>query len=192
MAERSDDRQLEDGSLDVPVSVIADIDILNERETFKELYETLGGVWEQIESHWTALSNHLQTLRPPLDASQVKQRIEDELKALDVTKPFSSSAGRNIRGILKSLSPWDHIKTAGRNAIGRGQPILQFDQLLEKCGTVGLWIVPVGELEGFCRTIEARHGPDFAMKVLSQRDIETDPELEDARQFMRAVWGAAS
>ena len=42
-------------SLDVPVSVIADIDILNEEGTFRTLFEKLGGNWEEVQTHWKAV-----------------------------------------------------------------------------------------------------------------------------------------
>jgi hypothetical protein len=67
-----------------------------------------------------------------------------------------------------------------------------FDRIALACAKFGLWIVPVGELEGFCRTIEAGHGPDFAEKVLLERDLEADSELEEARKFVRKIWDGPS
>ena len=54
-----------------------------------------------------------------------------------------------------------------------------------------MWIVPAGELEGFCRSIEAGHGPAFVAKVLEERDLESDMELADARQFVAKIWESA-
>ena len=141
-----------------------------------------------LSTDWTALNNTVLTTRPPLSADQVRLRIEVELSAVSGNQPFPKTAERNIKSVLQSLSPWQQIKKVGRNGFDRGAPIATFDRLCTICGEVGLWIVPVGELEGFCRTIEARHGPDFTEKVLTQRSVETDPELEDARQFVRKVW----
>ncbi|MBK9339694.1 MAG: hypothetical protein IPN04_02960 [Rhodoferax sp.] len=52
-----------------------------------------------------------------------------------------------------------------------GLSVGHFDDISQKCAEKGLWIVPVGELEGFCRSIAASHGPDFVEKVLEQRDL---------------------
>jgi hypothetical protein len=71
-----------------------------------------------------------------------------------------------------------------------GQTTSHFDQLSEKCSRLGLWLVPVGELEGFCRSLEARHGPAFVEKVLRERDLESDEELREARAFMKKIWEA--
>lgn len=38
---------------------------------------------------------------------------------------------------------------------------------------------------------EAAHGPAFVEKVLEERDLESDSELEEARTFVTKVWTAA-
>jgi hypothetical protein len=80
----------------------------------------------------------------------------------------------------------DKVELRGSSTINH------FDQLVSKCSKKGLWIVPVGELEGFCRSIDARHGPAFAEKVLEERNLEHDEELQDAREFVRNVWNRAT
>jgi hypothetical protein len=114
------------------------------------------------------------TARKPLAKGEsLHNRIDVELQQIQM---------------FQGLSPWQQIKKLGRNGFDRGAPIGMFDRIAARCGDIGLWIVPVGELEGFCRTIEARHGPDFTEKVLSQRDIEKDPELAEARTFVSKIW----
>ena len=52
---------------------------------------------------------------------------------------------------------------------------------------MGLWIVPVGELEGFCKSVGG-HGPRWVQQVIEERDLANDPELGRARAFVREVW----
>lgn len=82
------------------------------------------------------------------------------------------------------------MKRSGRNALPPGEPIKHFDALSKSCSGHRLWIVPVGELEGFCRSVGA-HGPRFVERVLEERNLETDPELHEAREFVRNVWEKA-
>jgi hypothetical protein len=178
-------------SLDVPVSVIADIDLLNDQNTFRELFESLGGDWGLVERDWMSLNATVLNSRPPLTADQVKGKIETELSGIGGKSPFPKTAERSIKALFQGISPWAQIKKVGRDAFDRGAPISMFDRISDECGKRGLWIVPVGELEGFCKTIEARHGPDFVEKVLTEREIETDNELEDARVFVRKIWNAS-
>jgi OLD-like protein len=175
-------------ALDVPVSVIADLDLLNDDNTFRSLFERLGGSWDDVAHHWTALKTSVEELRPPMTAEQVKGMMIKELDDVGGTGSFPKPVERQIKNILKSLSPWAVVKQAGRSGLRGGQTTIHFDQLVEKCSRQGLWLVPVGELEGFCRSIEARHGPAFAETVLRERDIENDAELQEARDFVKKIW----
>jgi energy-coupling factor transporter ATP-binding protein EcfA2 len=174
-------------ALDVPVSVIADIDVLSEDATLKQLIEVLGGDWSKMEVSRASLAKSVEAEKPPLNAEQIKGMISNELNAVGGTAPFPRAAEQNIKRIFKAVSPWSALKRAGRNALN-ATGVKHFDALVGECATVGLWVVPEGELEGWCRSIEAGHGPSFAEKVLEERDIEQDPELRGARDFMRTIW----
>jgi energy-coupling factor transporter ATP-binding protein EcfA2 len=177
-------------ALDVPVSVVADIDILSEEGTLKRLIEKLGGDWQVIRPHWKAVSDAVIAQRPPLNASQVVTMINDETNGVTGTGEFPQDKERAIKRIFKTISPWSALKQSGRTALPGGEPTKQFDQLHAKCAEIGLWIVPVGEIEGFCRSI-GLHGPGFVEKVLEERNLETDDELKDAREFIGKLWRRA-
>ena len=174
--------------LDVPVSVIIDIDILNDEQTFRRLFEAVGGVWTKISSPWASLKKAIEEVRPVLNATQISAMITAALEGVDGNKAFPKAAEIKIKNILKSKSAWDDVKRAGRKGLPPGGATKHFDSIVATCASTGLWIVPEGELEGFCRSIEASHGPSFVEAVLLQRDIEQDEELSEARQFVRRVW----
>ena len=177
-------------ALDVPVSVIADIDVLNEESTFRVLIEKLGGDWADLRPHWKVVSDAVTARRPPLNASQVAGMISDQIKEVTGTGKFPDENERQIKRIFKSVSPWSDIKEGGRNAIPKGEVTAQFNQLDTKASALGLWIVPVGETEGFCPSIGS-HGPGFVEKVLEEKNLALDPELQTAREFMKRIWEAA-
>ena len=54
---------------------------------------------------------------------------------------------------------------------------------------MGLWIVPVGELEGFCKSVGG-HGPRWVQQVIEERDLANDPELQRAREFVSEIWNS--
>lgn len=175
-------------SLDVPLSVIADIDILSEENAFRQLYENLGGNWEDIKTAWRTIKTSVESVSPPINASQIKQMILSELESVSGTEKFPRDIERTIKNIFRTVSPWDNVKHAGRSALRGSATVSQFNFLWDKCKNLGLWIVPVGELEGFCRSIDARHGPSFVEKVLEERNLETDPELAEVREFVTQIW----
>jgi energy-coupling factor transporter ATP-binding protein EcfA2 len=177
-------------ALDVPVSVICDIDILNEENVFRGLLEKLGGSWLDIHQHWKAVSDAVTSLRPSLTAGQVAAKIAEEIEGVTGTDKFPPCKETAIKQIFKKVSPWSAVKESGRAALPGGEPTRQFDALNEKCAALGLWIVPVGEMEGFCRSIGS-HGPGFVEKVIEERNLETDEELKEAREFIGKLWKRA-
>jgi len=177
-------------SLDVPVSVIADIDIFNDEGTFKNLLQKLGGNWADVKTDWKTVSETVLNQRPPLNAGQIAGLIAAQLEDVTGTREFPEEKERAIKEIFKTVSPWSAMKRSGRSALPAGEPIKHFDALCEKCSDHRLWIVPVGEIEGFCRSIGS-HGPGFVEKVLEERSLATDPELQAAREFIGKIWAKA-
>ena len=178
-------------ALDVPVSVIADIDILNDEGTFKNIFEKLGGSWTDVNLHWKTVTEVILKQRPPLNAEQVARLIAAQLEGVTGTGEFPEERERAIKAVFNTVSPWSAIKQSGRNALPAGEPIKHFDALSQKCDDRRLWIVPVGEIEGFCRSIGS-HGPRFVERVLEERSIGSDPELREAREFIRKLWAKAN
>lgn len=170
---------------------IADVDLLKEENTCKQLYETMGGDWSEVSSHFKAIKTAVEERRPPMNAEQVASLLRDQLVGVGGTGEFPKTAERDIKAIFKTLSPWDDVKRAGRSALPAGQAVKHYDELASKSAAIGLWIVPVGEMEGFCRSIEGGHGPGFVAKVLEERSLETDPELKEARDFVSKIWARA-
>jgi hypothetical protein len=138
-------------------------------------------------NHWKAVSHAILTERPPLNATQVAEIIRGHLDGITGTAPFPKDKERAIRDVWNKVSPWSSVKRSGRSAVPFGEAMTHFDLLLEKCKKKGLWIVPVGEMEGFCRTVGS-HGPKFVEQVLEDRNLESDPELHDARHFVGEIW----
>ncbi len=177
-------------SLDVPVSVIADIDLLNDERTFKNLFQKLGGEWANIEPNWKAVADAVLKQRPPLNAEQVAGLIAEQIGDVSGTGQFPEENERKIKQIFKTVSPWSALKRSGRSGLPPGEAIKNFDKMSEICSDHRLWIVPVGEIEGFCRSVGS-HGPGFVERVLEDRDLENDPELKEAREFVGKVWAHA-
>lgn len=177
-------------ALDVPVSVIADIDVLNEENTFKALVDKLGGMWSDIQPHWHTVTQAVLSKRPPLNATQVKGLITEKIDKVGGTAEFPQAIERGIKNIFKTVSPWSALKQSGRRGLPSGEPTTQYDQLADKCAAIGLWIVPVGEVEGFCQSLGS-HGPGFVEKVLETKDLAKDAELAEAREFVAKIWQRA-
>jgi hypothetical protein len=174
-------------ALDVTVDVIADMDILNEEAVFQRLVTALNGSWGAVQAQAVPLKTAIEQHKPWLTSSEVAKGIKEILDNAPTSGEFPRNLRADIDAIFKKASPWDIIKDAGEAAIPPGQPRQHYDALQSLCSTFGLWIVPVGELEGFCKSIGG-HGPRWVQKVIEDRDLATDTDLEQARSFVRQIW----
>ena len=174
-------------ALDVPVDVVADIDILRDESKLRLLVNALAGDWSGVEQLAKAVRTAVENSKPGLSIDQIKQGVQAALsKELPDSEP-DRHLHSNIEGVFRSISPWDAVKHYGESAIPKGQATQQFRDLQKPLQEMGLWVVPVGEMEGFCRSIGG-HGPSWARQVISERNLGTDSELEDAREFVRKLW----
>ena len=170
--------------LDVPVSVVADFDVLNASEPLKTIFEELGGIWEEIRADWELVKNAIDQKRPELEASEVRKEVIGILDAI-TERIFPKEAIRNIQRILRRASAWAHAKEVGSSFIPSGDATQAFQRRAIVLRIKGLFLVDVGELEGFVRSV-GNHGPKWVSTVL-EKDLKNDPELDKARRFVRQL-----
>ena len=173
--------------LDVPVDIIVDMDILRSEDAFKKIIETLGGDWNKIQPVTQTIRRSMEEHKPYLNAGEIKQAIHLVLENIQPKKEFPKEKWQRIETIFKKAAPWEFLKKAGESALPPGQVTKKFQDLRTLCEDVGLWIVPVGELEGFCKSIGG-HGPLWVQTVLEEFDLSTARDLQGARDFVRKIW----
>jgi hypothetical protein len=174
-------------SLGVTVDVIADLDVLNDQSTMERLVLALSGEWVTVRADWHALKSSIEDRRPGLSAREVKAEILKALADISDGAEFPPRTRSMIEGLFKRASQWDAVKDAGAAAIPPGDATKHWQSLIRKCSDFGLWIVPAGELEGFCKSVGG-HGPKWTQDVLETKVLATDAELAPARDFVRSIW----
>ena len=176
--------------VDVPVRAVADFDVLSDEQPLRSIVQALGADWASVEPDWRILKAAIDTKKPDLTTAEVTAEIEAVLTSID-SAAFPAAARATIATILKRTSPWAHAKLAGKAFVPSGEATRACDRLLQALRSAGLYVVEVGELEGYVRS-EGGHGPKWVNAVLT-RQLATDHELETARRFVRelASLGAA-
>jgi predicted ATPase len=174
-------------ALNVPVSIIVDMDALNEENTIRQMFESLGGSWATVRPHWISIKTAIEEHKPWLNTLEIKNEIQKELADLPTNGEFPRIVRQRIEKLFRKASPWDTIKHGGRSNIPSGQATQRYNEIDKAFRGVGLWLTPEGELEGFCRSIEAVHGPAWVQRVLEMKDLTQDAELSGAREFVREI-----
>ena len=173
--------------LGVPVDVIVDMDVLQEESNIKRLFEALGGHWAEVKTRVTSLRKEIEQHKPWLSAGEISKGIQAVLPDVSQEGEFPQLTRQKVNALFRKASPWDAIKDAGEDAIPRGQASDDFESLKSSLEAHGLWIVPAGELEGFCRKTGG-HGPKWVQKVIETYDLANCDELKEAREFVGKVW----
>jgi predicted ATPase len=172
--------------LKVPISAVADFDVLSSEQPLRAIYESLGGNWAEIISDWKLVKSAIEQKKPELNSEEVSKEINEELSKVSVDI-FPKDAKERIQRILRRSSPWSIAKEIGKGFVPSGDATQACNRLFENLKARGLFVVEVGELEGFARSVGG-HGPKWVNSVLT-KNLAEDPELENARLFIRSVVG---
>jgi hypothetical protein len=79
---------------------------------------------------------------------------------------------------------WKQLKKTGKHGLLGNEPA-EYEAVEAVCQSVGLYIVPIGEIESFERTIN-KEKRDWVYYILENYDLSSEPKLEDARKFVQS------
>ncbi len=167
--------------LNVPVRIVSDFDVLNNINPLKEIFEELGGVWTDVEGDWRSVKTSIDQKRPELETDDLKEEIDTIFQSTS-ERIFPKDKISKIQRTLRKASAWAHAKDVGKAFVPRGNSTIAFERIQSKFKEKGLFVVEVGELESFAKSVP-NHGPKWVNEVLT-KDLKTDAELESARQFV--------
>lgn len=122
--------------------------------------------------------NASQNLKPLVDAFKIdwKKTISENMKII-----YDSMNAKNSRG----SDAWQQIKKIGKAGFTGKEPVA-YEAVEKVCKAAGLFVVPVGEMECFDKTVN-KEKKDWVYHVLEKYDLKTEQKLEDARKFVQAV-----
>ena len=80
---------------------------------------------------------------------------------------------------------WNQIKKVGKAGFTGNEPVA-YEKVEAVCKSAGLFVVPVGEMECFDKTVN-REKKDWVHHVLENYDLATEEKLEEARKFVQVI-----
>lgn len=88
-------------------------------------------------------------------------------------------------GMNAKTDAWKNIKKIGKAGFTGDEPSA-YEKVEALCKSVGLFIVPFGEIECFDKTIN-KEKKDWVYHVLENYDLATEPRMDNARKFVQEV-----
>ena len=172
-------------SLNIDVRIIADIDILNNENVFRECIESCNIQWCDILNQYKTIVSSLYNQKNDLKRGEIKELINNIIDNSS-EKILSNDEIKEIQKLLKIPSKWDGIKENGISAIPKGDATKRFNEMNAVLHQNGVYLVPVGELENFIREV-GDHGPQWVNKVLEQYPDFDDDVYKEIRDFISSL-----
>ena len=124
------------------------------------------------------LLNSKQNFKPLVTAFGLEweTKLEDNMRIIYNIMNAKGSSGNNA---------WEQIKKIGKNGFTGDAPAA-YEKVETICRSIGLFTVPVGEMECFDRTVN-KEKKDWVYHILENYDLAKEPKLQEARMFVEAI-----
>ena len=171
-------------AIGVPTKAILDFDVLSDEIVLSRIVEAFGGNWAALKVRWATVKKSIEKVRASLSVDDIRTQVTSILDEVRSTNLKDETISQ-ISKILRKGSGWQEAKRLGSTYIPSGDEQKVFDDLDVDLRRLGIFIVKVGEVEGFYRKIGGK-GPKWALSVL-ELDLAKDDDLEPARTFVRQI-----
>lgn len=105
-----------------------------------------------------------------------KEELSADMKIIYDSMNAKSSGENNA---------WKQIKKVGKAGFTGKEPAA-YEKVEEVCKSAGLFVVPVGEMECFDKTIN-KEKKDWIYNLLEKYELATEEKLEEARKFVQEI-----
>lgn len=170
-------------ALGVPVTAVADFDVINDRAVLTRMVESLGGTYSaELEAKRALVDSGLRGSQARVTRSSAAELLDAALAGPDDYE-LTPSKVKEIRGLLEPETGWRAAKKAGAAVVPPGGASVALSELLEELARFGLFVVPSGAVESFVRAVPST-GPQWVVEVLEGGHLGT---ADEAKKFVRRV-----
>ncbi len=154
----------------IPTASIVDMDVLEDSTILNRIIQAHGGLAEgsSIESDLKTVRNQVRAGIRPVLRRDAEARIHETLSSGDAEHltPQEVSA---IRKHVRSSGGWQEVKEKGLGAfIGSSAAYRAAQRIVGNLAMIGIFIVPVGELESFHPELDRRDKNRWLVEAIEQ------------------------
>lgn len=168
-------------SLNISIKLILDIDVLNDEGVFKGIIEAVGENWENYVRDYKQFSSNIIGSQKQIRKNEIQTLLQSfggEILSDDDIKKVSNA--------IRRPSKWNELKDMGTAAIPKGDAMKAFENMNVALKKAGVYLVPVGELEGFISVVGG-HGPEWVNRVLEEYPNLDAAQYDDICKFVKEV-----
>jgi hypothetical protein len=157
-------------AVSVPVGIVVDFDIFQTLDLLSQLVGLLGGDWGHYETDARVVATSIENGGSAPSITVVREELSAVLDHAD-GPTLTRDAAKQIRAITRVDDAWRRAKQGGESIVAQGEPSSRLQTVMASLSELGIFVVPVGELERWMPEI-ADHGPQWVSAALEQRKHE--------------------
>ena len=167
--------------------VIADLDLINNRDKLKDLINSIeDNKYNQISS----IHNDFLNMFESGADNQVKKQsvIKEEILSFITDAPYmSDETASKIRQVLKNISHLKLLKNCCKSCLPAGECVQKYNQIIYFLNESNIFVVECGEIERFITEIDG-HGSLWVEEVFKKYPTLDEPEYSNAKEFIKKVF----
>lgn len=173
-------------SMSVEYRCIPDIDVLDDRTTIKELFESTGGNWDIIDKDYNSFVSSLNGGKGTIYKKVLQKNFTDRLSSIS-NDTLSRADLDSLKQLLHPETKWSILKQGGQAVIPSGDGRNAYNRINDELMKHNIFLVPVGELERFIPEVGG-HGPSWSSDVIEQYPNMDDRVYDSITAFVDS-WG---
>lgn len=178
----------------------SDYDCLLYKSVIDAIYEGRGEIAPDIMFTHCGGKDRIKTVVYALRALNVTvvaiadfDLLNESSKFKEITAAFGIDWSTQLAIQMKSIydnmnaktNSWVNIKSIGKQGLDGNAPAA-YEIVEEVCCGVGLFVVPVGEIESFDKTVN-KSKKDWVYHVLENYNLAVEPKLQTVREFVQYI-----
>lgn len=174
-------------SLKVDYIIIADIDLINDKDKLKQLINSIEeNKYNEIKDIHNSFLSEFQTKSDSLVKKQsiIKQEI-DKLYTDD--EYMTDETAKKIKEVIKNINSLKLLKTGGKAILPQGSCISYFNEIVSFLKQNNVYILECGEIERFIPEIDL-HGNAWVEEVFNKYNNIDDNIYDSAKKFIKTAF----
>lgn len=167
----------------VPVRIVADFDVLNDRLVLKRLVESIGGEYDQETERLRSLVDAgLRGDTRRVSVGEARTRLGSIIVGDDEADVTAGMANQ-VKEALEPTVGWRAAKRSGLAVVPTGEASEAAQELIANLARLGIFVVGGGAVESFVRQV-GNKGPRWVTEVVEGGFVESASE---AKVFVQAL-----
>lgn len=177
-------------SLCIKYSIIADIDLINDKRKLEQLLNSIHPKnYEKIsEAHEIFLNEfEKQTNSQVKTQNVIKQEIDQIFIDVRDDMFMSLETSKKIKSTLKNINSLNLLKDGGKSIIPSGDCMRRYTEIKQKLEENNIYILDCGEIEKFVPIISG-HGNSWVESVLKEYENMDNQIFDNVKIFIKTVF----